>query len=142
MLHHAGVTHAEPGHAVTGTTPLHAVSDQPEVPAIVYLTEISHRSGDTAYCYGGGAYPRGHMRNALVGSEFRSAAIRRPAAEHIDYYLTLPDCPAHVGEPVLAAFRTQAFTARSNLALIDGIGTGQPALAGLYDSANQPLEID
>ena len=30
----------EPGHALTGTTPLHAVLDLPEIPALVYVSEI------------------------------------------------------------------------------------------------------
>lgn len=141
ILRQAGATHGEPGHALTGTTPLHAVSDQPEVPAIVYLTEVSHTYGGRAYAYGGGSYPRGHMQRALVGAEMRRAPLHRPAAENIDYYLTLDDPRAREGEPVIAAFRTQAFTARANLALVEGIQSGAPRLAGLYDRANRPLDL-
>ncbi len=141
ILRQAGATHGEPGHALTGTTPLHAVSDQPEVPAIVYLTEVSHTYGGRAYAYGGGSYPRGHMQRALVGAEMRRAPLHRPSAENIDYYLTLDDPRAREGEPVIAAFRTQAFTARANLALVEGIQSGAPRLAGLYDRANRPLDL-
>ncbi|MFO7273643.1 MAG: YhfX family PLP-dependent enzyme [Bacillota bacterium] len=141
MLRQAGATHGEPGHALTGTTPLHATSDQPELPAMVYLTEVSHTWRGRAYVYGGGSYPRGHMRNALVGTALRRATLHRPAAENIDYYLTLDDPKAREGEPVIAAFRTQAFTARANLALVEGIQQGAPRLAGLYDRANRPLDL-
>jgi len=141
LLRQAGATHAEPGHALTGTTPLHAASDQPELPAMVYLTEVSHTYGGRAYAYGGGSYPRGHMRNALVGTGLRRAGLRRPGAENIDYYLALEDPRAREGEPVIAAFRTQAFTARANLALVEGVQDGSPKLTGLYDRANRSLDL-
>jgi predicted amino acid racemase len=141
MLKAAGSTHAEPGHALTGTTPLHAVSDQPEVPAVLYLSEIAHTFGGRAYCYGGGRYPRGHLAHALVGTELRPAPVQSPDPEHIDYYFTLEDRAARVGEPVLMAFRFQAFVSRANLALVAGISAGSPRLAGLYDRGNQPLDL-
>ena len=42
----AGATQIEPGHGLTGTTPLHAVEDLPELPAVVYVSEVSHHHGD------------------------------------------------------------------------------------------------
>jgi predicted amino acid racemase len=38
------------GHGLTGTTPLHAVRDEPEPPAALYISEISHHHGGRAYC--------------------------------------------------------------------------------------------
>ena len=38
----AGATQVEPGHGLTGTTPLHALEDLPELPAVVYVSEVSH----------------------------------------------------------------------------------------------------
>ena len=52
----AGATQVEPGHGLTGTTPLHVSGDLPEAPAVVYLTEVSHLSGEEAFCFGGGLY--------------------------------------------------------------------------------------
>ena len=46
MLAEAGATQVEPGHGLTGTTPLHAVEDLPEIPAVVYLSEVSHLIGE------------------------------------------------------------------------------------------------
>ena len=39
-----GATQLEPGHGLTGTTPLHARTALPERPAMLYLTEVSHLS--------------------------------------------------------------------------------------------------
>ncbi len=54
-LAEAGATQVEPGNGLHGTTPLHAVEDLPEVPAVLYLTEVSHLHGGRAYCFGGGS---------------------------------------------------------------------------------------
>jgi len=55
-LAEAGATQVEPGHGLTGTTPLHVSEDLPETPAVVYLTEVSHLSGGEAFCFGGGLH--------------------------------------------------------------------------------------
>src|SRR5687768_7410920 len=52
----ARATQVEPGHGLTGTTPLHALEDLPELPAVVYVTEVSHLHHGEAYCFGGGLY--------------------------------------------------------------------------------------
>ena len=66
MLAEFGATHVEPGSCLTGQTPLHAVSDEPELPAMVYVSEISHLDGDTAYSLAGGLYPRSRAQSALI----------------------------------------------------------------------------
>lgn len=54
-----GATHVEPGHAFTGTLPVNAlVEDSPELPGIVYLTEVSH-----SFCGYPLAYGDGYMTN-------------------------------------------------------------------------------
>ena len=55
-LANAGATQVEPGNGLHGTTPLHAIEDLPERPAVVYLSEVSHLYHDQAYCFGGGLY--------------------------------------------------------------------------------------
>ncbi len=60
-----GVTHAEPGHALTGTIPANQQGDQPERIAMLWLSEISHHFRGDSYCYGGGYYRRGHAQHAL-----------------------------------------------------------------------------
>lgn len=139
-LAEVGVTHGEPGHALTGTTPLHAVSDQPEVPAAVYVSEVSHLYGGRAYCFGGGIYPRSRVQAALVGHDpdrLQQVSAEPLPADAIDYYGTLVPAlgqPVAVGDTVVYAFRMQMFTARSNLAIVAG-----GKLAGLYDTANRLL---
>ena len=56
LLAAAGATQVEPGHGLTGTTPLHAVEELPELPAVVYLSEVAHLHQGRAYCFGGGLY--------------------------------------------------------------------------------------
>lgn len=133
----SGGTHAEPGHGLSGTTPLHAATDQPEVPAMVYVTEISHRWGCSSMTYGGGFYRRGHLQNALV--EGRITTVVSPDVEAIDYHFEL-DGHFAVGSPVLMAFREQMFVTRSDVAVVEGIQKGTPKLLGIYDPLGHQLK--
>ena len=56
MLAEAGATQVEPGHGLTGTTPLHAVENLPELPAVVYVTEVSHLFGGGRCVSAAGSY--------------------------------------------------------------------------------------
>lgn len=137
-----GGTHGEPGHGLLGTTPLHAATEQPEIPAIVYVSEISHSLDKVSYCYGGGHYRRSHMKHALVGSSFsdmRKVDVESPDVESIDYYLKLNQL-ADVGATVLFAFRAQVFVTRSEVAVVSGISTDNPKLVGTYDSLGRLLK--
>ena len=140
LIREAGGTHGEPGHGLSGTTPLHAVADCEEIPAIVYLTEISHNYNGCAYCYGGGHYRRSHVEHALVGSpeKGRILKVTPPTEESIDYYFGL-DEKAPVSESVVMAFRTQIFVTRSEVALVKGISTGSPEIVGIYTALGKRL---
>jgi predicted amino acid racemase len=137
-----GGTHGEPGHGILGTTPLHAVSDQAEVPAIVYVSEVSHNLGNESFCYGGGHYRRSHMENALVGKDMKDAVkykVEAPELESIDYHFSLNN-RASISDTVVMAFRTQIFVTRSKVAVVKGIQSGTPEIAGIYDSQGMLLE--
>lgn len=139
----AGGTHGEPGHGLTGTTPYHAAhSDAPERPAYVYVSEISHTLGDVSYCYGGGHYRRGHLQQALVGTRWEDARlvpVTRPDDSSIDYHFELQArCP--VSAAAIMAFRTQFFVTRSQVAVVRGLASGHPQLAGLYSSEGERLK--
>ena len=150
LLYEAGATHAEPGHALTGTTPLHACDlAQPEIPAMVYVSEVSHFLPDgRPVVFGGGFYSRARVCSALVrGSDHRKAALRlgvEPAsAENIDYYRTLVsperEEAVQVGNTVVFSFRTQIFVTRSQVAVLSGLRTGTPKLAGIFDPLGREL---
>lgn len=146
MLKELGATHGEPGHALTGTTPLHQRGDQPEMPAMVYVSEVSHMDGDYAYVYGGGFYRRSQAEEAIVGKKFPGITdcrvrVRETPPQYIDYYGALErgGCRIEVGDTAIFAFRTQIFVTRSQVALVEGIQRGRPSLKGIYDSLGQPV---
>lgn len=140
LLAERGATHGEPGHALTGTTPLHAADpEQPERPAYVYVSEVAHTLADgRPAVFGGGFYPRSGARNALLPRSQTRTTVQQAPAENIDYYRLLapppsPGC-AETGDTVIFAFRTQMFVTRSTIAVVGGLTTGQPRIRGLYDA--------
>lgn len=137
-LAEAGATQCEPGNGLHGTTPLHAVEDLPEDPAVLYLSEVSHHHGGKAYCFGGGLYidpvfPK-YQVQALVSSEptsSRSALldVEIPDYSAIDYYAMIDatgPTPPEPGDTVVFGFRGQAFVTRALVAGISGVSTGNP----------------
>ncbi|MDN3019429.1 YhfX family PLP-dependent enzyme [Paenibacillus sp. BSR1-1] len=135
MLKEYGVTHGEPGHALTGTTPLHAYKeDLPEVPAMVYVSEISHMDEKYAYTIAGGFYPRSNMENALYGSHEtdileQHATVDCVSPENIDYYGCLKrEENMKVADTVIYAFRTQIFVTRAHVAFVRNVNSDQPEL--------------
>lgn len=142
MIKQLGGTHGEPGHALSGTTPLHA--DKPDARenlAYVYVSEISHHFKGKAYAYGGGWYRRGHMQEALVGDTLDQAVranIQAPTLESIDYYLQLQGLHA-VSKPVVMAFRAQMFTSRSEVVIVDGLQHKQAKIVGVFSALGNRL---
>jgi predicted amino acid racemase len=142
-----GSTTVEPGSALTGSTPLHATSDQPEVPAVVYVSEVAHRQGDRVFTFGGGFYPRGRASRALVvgaGQEGSLHATAPHPAEAIDYYgeIADPDGVARPGDTVVYAFRNQVFVGRSRVAVVEGLhrDPARARVTGIYDSWGRLLD--
>ncbi|PTO38652.1 amino-acid racemase [Enterococcus mundtii] len=135
LIKEIGGTQGEPGHALTGTTPLHAKLDLPEKPAMVYVSEISHNLDGQAYFYGGGYYRRGHLDNVLIDSDdsLVTDSVAPFSDVNIDYYLSTSN-EHPVGSTVVAAFRTQIFVTRSDVAVVSGIQKGSPKIEGIYDS--------
>jgi predicted amino acid racemase len=135
MLKEYGVTHGEPGHALTGTTPLHAYKeDLPEVPSMIYVSEISHMDENYAYTIAGGFYPRSNMENALYGSNETEILEQRTkvdcvSPENIDYYGCLKrEKNMKVADTVIYAFRTQIFVTRAHVAFVRKVNSDQPEL--------------
>ncbi len=145
LLAEAGATQVEPGHGLTGTTPLHAVDDLPEKPAVVYLSEVSHLVGGEAYCFGGGLYIDpvfpDYEAKAIVASEptaartaLRTVEIPSPAA--IDYYgmIKVEGAPPRVGDSVVFGFRPQAFVTRAYTVGLSGLSRGAPSVEAVHDA--------
>lgn len=140
----SGVTQVEPGHGMTGTTPVHALRDMAEKPAMVYVSEICHFYQNRAYAYGGGMYidpvfPP-YKVCACVGSDPDEAKqtivecdIPNPAA--IDYYgIFHEDVRIKTGDTVVFGFRAQAFVTRAYVVPVSGIASGKPHVEGVFDS--------
>jgi predicted amino acid racemase len=138
----AGATQVEPGHGLTGTTPLHAVKDLPESPAILYLSEVSHIYQGKPYCFGGGLYidpvfPDYDVK-ALVGKESgtaKSLSVNIPPANAIDYYGIITDDESdqvEIGDTVVFGFRPQAFVTRAYVTPLSGISSGDPKVEGVF----------
>ncbi|MFZ2539476.1 MAG: alanine racemase [Oscillospiraceae bacterium] len=132
---------AEPGSALIGMTPNNRRGEAKEIPSLVYLTEVSHNFKDYGYCFGGGAYCRGVINQALVGKTYDNAclmAVHQRSAENIDYHFELAQ-HAQIGDAVAMCFRTQIFVTRSQVAVISGLHSGKPVLEGLYSSQGERL---
>ena len=152
MLAEGGATQVEPGHGFTGTTPLHAVADLPERPAIAFVTEVSHLSGESAFSFGGGLYQcidtiPGRVPEALVGSDPEGALKHRATAHFtdyqvIDFYGRLTPTEGtviHPGDSVVYCFRPQVFYTRAYVAPVSGISSGKPQVEGIFDSQGRPV---
>ena len=146
MLASAGATQIEPGHGLTGTTPLHVFQDLPEAPAVVYVSEVSHLIGGEAFCFGGGLYidpvfPDYPVR-AIVASEPTASpkALKRveiPSPAAIDYYGMIQNGdvqPARVGDTAVFGFRPQAFVTRAYTVGVAGLSTGAPRVELIHDA--------
>lgn len=139
LIAELGGTSGEPGHGLTGTTPLHKHTDQPERPAYVYVSEISHNFEGRAFCYGGGHYRRSHMEDVLVGKNINDAKLVKvvpPTEESIDYHYEIKE-ECEVGDCAIMAYRTQIFTTRSHVAVVSGIQNNNPQILGIFDAQGE-----
>jgi len=153
ILAKSGATHVEPGHGITGTTPIHAFEDLPEIPGILYLSEISHTYDRYAYFYGGGLYIdpvfRSYNVKALVGKDAGNILINRyevemPDPSSIDYYgrLRIDDKKVVSGDTVILCFRAQVFNTRSRVAVIRRRKLSDMwHVFGLWDASGNDLMI-
>ncbi|MCY4037118.1 MAG: YhfX family PLP-dependent enzyme, partial [bacterium] len=151
QLAEAGATQVEPGHGLTGTTPLHAVSDLPEQPAVCYVSEIAHIHQGAPFCFGGGLYIDpvfGDYQPAAVVARDPSEAATRPVPADmpdpaaIDYYAKLAPDKARTlseGDTVVFGFRIQAFVTRAFVVGVVGVRSGAPSVAGTCDVLGNPV---
>jgi len=151
QLAEAGATQVEPGHGLTGTTPLHVVDDLPEQPAVCYVSEIAHIHQGTPFCFGGGLYIDpvfgDYQTTAVVARDPSEAATKpipvdMPDPAAIDYYARLSpesDRTVSEGDTVVFGFRIQAFVTRAFVAGVAGVRSGAPSVAGIWDVLGNPV---
>ena len=148
-LAQAGATQVEPGHGLTGTTPLHARQDLAELPALLYLSEVSHFHQERAYCFGGGLYidpvfPDYTVRALISATPTVADAalypVDIPPAQAIDYYGMAHASSVQVksGDSVVFGFRPQAFITRAFVVGIRGLHCGQPVVGPTYNAQGWP----
>lgn len=95
------------------------------------MSEVAHTLDDgRPAIFGGGFYPRAHIRSALLPRTGTRLGVQDSPAENIDYYRLL-DAPARAadaraGDTALLAFRTQIFVTRSTVAVVSGLASGTP----------------
>ncbi|TIU86124.1 MAG: YhfX family PLP-dependent enzyme, partial [Mesorhizobium sp.] len=149
-LAEAGATQCEPGNGLHGTTALHVMEDLPELPAVLYLTEVSHLSGGKAYCFGGGFYidpifPDYDVKAIVsaepttVASALRSVEVPPPSA--IDYYAMIDAGGANAprpGDSAVFGFRGQAFVTRAYVVGVSGISKGKPVVETIENGFGEP----
>ena len=141
MLSESGGTHGEPGHSLTGTVPMAEDVEIAEIPAYIYVSEISHNFRGKGYFYGGGYYRRSNIRKVITGNLEKSYEINVNEMEpsNIDYYLEMQE-EGKVGDTVLGCFRAQMFVTRSEVVLVEGIQSGKPEIIGKYTSLGEKIE--
>jgi hypothetical protein len=165
MLAENGATHVEPGHAFTGTLPDMAFYDSPEIPAVCYVSEISHMVQDLPLMFADSM-----MTTAMIGSIKNVVDYERihtvvgtdpdtiiqnkvPAVPqeywHNDatwhmYCALLPEqnVKLNVGDTVVAAFRPQIYRApgSARVAVVSRIQRKKPKLLGLFDRSGLLLD--
>jgi predicted amino acid racemase len=153
LLASLGATQVEPGHGLTATTPMHARNDLPELPAALYLTEVSHLHDGRAYCFGGGLYVDPvfdeYQVHAHVGASSDAVMTQRvsatfPPAEGIDYYAMLDGYENGTrpvaGDTVVFGFRMQAFVTRAYMAPLSGVSGGRPKLEGIWTTTGTRVD--
>lgn len=122
----AGVI-AEPGHAITGTTPDHdSVTTAPrELPSLLFVTEVASAAG-RVLLHGGGLYPYGLQTRVAIAanrSNWTTARLAPVDPGSIPYYLEAVDGDkrSSIGDTALIASRPQLWTSRSPLVVIDSM---------------------
>lgn len=145
LLAGVGATQVEPGHGLTGTTPLHAVEELPEQPAVLYLTEIAHVHQGVPLCLGGGFYvdpvfdpyqTRALIAVAPEDVSTEPVPLDMPNPAGIDYYARLhppENRSVTEGDTVICAFRVQAFVTRAKVVGISGAGRNHATVTGMWN---------
>jgi predicted amino acid racemase len=146
-----GATDIEPGVALVGSGRFHALLDMPEIPAQVFVSEITHHWAGNAYAIGGGFSFIWEMAGALapfqgiVGRSLDQARaqpldFRGPPWYDVYGLFADPEGIAHVGDTLLFTHLPQVIMERCYVAAISGISTQRPIVEALLDSEGSILD--
>ncbi|MYH44828.1 MAG: YhfX family PLP-dependent enzyme [Acidimicrobiaceae bacterium] len=153
MLAEAGATQVEPGHGLTGTTPLHGVQDLPEQPAVLYLSEVAHIHQGVPLCFGGGLYIDpvfdDYQVRAVVAHDPSEVStepvpVDMPAPAAIDYYARLHPGESRTmaeGATVVFGFRVQAFVTRTLIVGLTGVSSDRAQVAGVWNGFGDEVSV-
>jgi predicted amino acid racemase len=124
----------------------------PELPAIVYVSEVSHLDGDDGYVFAAGYYVDKvlgpYQLRALVGRDEslleRQLDVETAPDGAIHYYCILHSARAAnvaVGDTVVFCFRPQTFVTRARTQAVAGIhGFAEPDLRPSYDQEARRID--
>jgi predicted amino acid racemase len=146
-----GATDIEPGAALVGSGRFHALLDMPEIPAQVFVSEITHHWAGNAYAIGGGFGFVWDMDGALapfqgiVGRSLEQARaqpldFRGPPWYDVYGLFGDPDGIAGVGDTLLFTHLPQVIMERCYVAAVSGTSTQRPIVEALLDSEGTVLD--
>ena len=125
------------------------MEDLPEVPATLFLSEISHVHEGDGYCFGGGLYidpvfPDYQVRAIVADAPTTAAAaladVEIPPPSAIDYYGMVSSngtVKPKPGDSVVFGFRAQAFVTRCFVVGISGIAAGSAKVETIENGFGQ-----
>jgi len=151
ILADAGATHIEPGQALTGASPSHALEDIKGITSHVFITEISHIINGKGYAFGEGLWQgakmEGDLENALVGATFDECMNNILSIENygqdqiINYHVIISQGKkCKIGDTVVSSSYIQMQETNSYTAPVSGIHSGSPKVEAIFDNGCHPLD--
>lgn len=150
-----GATHCEPGQAFVGGLVANAFTDQAEIPAMAYVTEVSHVVDGVPYVFASswvanntvgiwnqldydvllGTIPGADgAAGRPVAAKPQQFAASDPTAFMYNAIRPLDGRGASIADTVVFGFRSQLYRANGGLlAVVAGLADGVPRLRGLFD---------
>lgn len=148
-----GATDIEPGAALVGSGRFHALVDMPEIPAQVFVSEITHHWAGNAYAIGGGfgfvwdmdgtlAPFSGIVGRSLDEARMQPLDFQGPPWYDVYGLFDDPHGVAKAGDTLLFVHLPQVIMERCYVAAVSGISKQRPIVEALLDSEGTVLDTD